>query len=160
MSNATELQMPPHSCVAEGAPQEGRNIFDALADGLDALLEPVLNKAFLVSFIAAGIMAIPIFCDVLARFIFSDSLEGIIETEEYFMVLIVFLALGWVQKKGGGHIKIDLITCKMPQRFVRLLDTFHNVVSTAFFGLVFWRTCVTAMLKMGEHSIMLKIPLT
>ncbi|WP_449242616.1 TRAP transporter large permease [Desulfovibrio sp.] len=160
MSNATELQMPPHSCTVEGAPREGRNVFDMLADGLDALLEPVLNKAFLVSLVTVGLMAIPIFFDVLARFVFSESLEGIIELEEYAMVLIVFLALGWSQKKGGGHIKIDLITCKMSPRFVRLLDTFHNLVCTFFFGLVFCRACFTTMTKLGEHSIMLKIPLS
>lgn len=137
-----------------------RNIFDILADGLDAMLDPLLKKTFWVSFMAVGIMAIPVFCDVVSRFIFSTSLEGIIEIEEFFMVIIVFLALGWTEKMGGGHIKIDIITARMPPKFARLLNTFHNLSSTAFFVLVFWRIAEHAVNKIGEHSTMLQIPVS
>ncbi|WP_461208607.1 TRAP transporter large permease [Desulfocurvus sp. DL9XJH121] len=152
--------MQQHILESELPPKGERTVLEAVADGLDALLSPVMSKAFFVSMIVTGIMSIPIFFDVVARFTMSRSLDGIIELEEYFMVLIVFLALGHVQKSGGGHIRIELITCKLSKKFVDLLEAFNNLTCTAFFGLAFWRACLAVIQKQGEHSVMLSIPVS
>ena len=61
------------------------------------------------------IMPIPVFLDVLARYIFASSIPGVIEIEGYLLLIIVFLALAYTQY-SEGHIRIDLLITKFPDR--------------------------------------------
>ena len=129
----------------------------SLAHSLDSILEPLAQSAYRVSLLAAGVMAIPITIDVVARFALGKSVPGIVELEEFFMILIVFLSLAYTQKKEG-HIVIDLLTGKLSSKSATLLETFSNLTCLVFFTLVGWRTVMTAMKKVGEYSTMLKVP--
>ena len=135
------------------------NILDVVANGLNRLLKPVTGKMRAVSAVAIGIMSIPIFLDVLARFVFHKSLPGIIELEEFFMVIIVFLALGATHQKEG-HISIELLTCRLSPQIRRSLAVFNNVTGTLFFGLMAHRMFLATLKKAGEYSAMLKIPVS
>lgn len=144
------------SCdLSETHPQ--RHLFEVWADGLDRLLEPLGKWIFWVSVAAAGFMSIPIVIDVLARYLFDESLTGVVELEEFLMVVIVFLALGYTQKKDG-HIIIDLLLCKLPKSVARCFASFNLLASGVFFGLMFWRTIKVAIQKSEEYSSMLSIP--
>jgi len=134
------------------------NWLDCLTQALGNFLEPVAKAAFLISLGAVGLMSLPIFVDVLARFTISKSVPGIIELEEFFMIIIVFLALAYTQKKEG-HIVIDLVTGKLARPTARLLETFNHLVGLVFFGLVTWRTILTISKKAAEYSAMLKLPI-
>jgi tripartite ATP-independent transporter DctM subunit len=142
----------------EGKKSMGLSL-NGTADLLDGLLEPIYKTAFIVSTIAAGIMALPITLDVLARFAFEKSVPGIVEIEEYFMIIIVFLSLAYAQKKEG-HIAIDLLTGKLSVGVNSLLNTFNSLTCTVFFSLVTWQTIVVALNKTGQYSTMLKIPIS
>ena len=131
--------------------------WDVVANGLDRLLKPVTGKMRAVSAVAIGIMSIPIFFDVLARFVLHKSLPGIIELEEFFMVIIVFLALASAHQKEG-HISIELLTCRLSAPVRRALDVFNNATCALFFGLMAYRMFLAALKKAGEYSAMLKIP--
>lgn len=135
------------------------NLLDVVANGLNRLLKPVTGKMRAVSAVAIGIMSIPIFLDVLARFVFHKSLPGIIELEEFFMVIIVFLALGATHQKEG-HISIELLTCRLSPQIRRSLAVFNNVTGTLFFGLMAHRMFLATLKKAGEYSAMLKIPVS
>mgnify|MGYP000925839590 CR=1 FL=1 len=144
------------SCdLSETNPQ--KHLFEVWADGLDRLLEPLGKWIFWISVTAAGFMSIPIVIDVLARFLFDSSLTGVVELEEFLMVVIVFLALGYTQKKEG-HIIIDLLLCKLPKPVARCFASFNLLASGVFFGLMFWRTVKVAIQKSEEYSSMLSIP--
>ena len=114
------------------------NILDVTADGLERLLDPVTQKMKTVSAVAIGIMSIPIFLDVLARFLLDKSLPGIIEIEEFFMVVIVFMALGATHQKEG-HISIKLLTDHLSPRIRQALEVFNNLTCTFFFSLMAWQ---------------------
>ena len=129
-----------------------------LADQIDKLLSPLGKWMFIVSLAAVGFMSLPIMLDVLNRFFIGASLKGVVELEEFLMVVIVFLSLGHVQRMEG-HIHIDLITCKLPGHVARCLNTFNLAAASGFFGIMCWRTVITAMKKSTEYSAMLSIPL-
>ena len=135
------------------------NILDVTADGLERLLDPVTQKMKTVSAVAIGIMSIPIFLDVLARFLLDKSLPGIIEIEEFFMVVIVFMALGATHQKEG-HISIKLLTDHLSPRIRQALEVFNNLTCTFFFSLMAWQMSLATIKKAGEHSAMLKIPVS
>jgi TRAP-type C4-dicarboxylate transport system permease small subunit len=95
---------------------------------------------------------------VINRFFIGASLKGVVELEEYLMVVIVFLSLGYVQRQEG-HIHIDLLTCKLPDWLTRCLNTFNLAAASVFFIIMCWRTLITMMTKSSEYSPMLSIPL-
>ncbi|MBU4563120.1 MAG: TRAP transporter large permease subunit [Desulfarculus sp.] len=151
--------MSQASCDLHDAPQDGakKNPLELCADGLDLILEPLGKWMFAIATLAVGAMSLPIVIDVLARILMGKSLSGVVELEEYLMVVIVFLALGYTQK-SGGHIFIDLVTCKLPRKAARCLQTFSLASCSVFFGVMCWRTVLTAMHKTTEYSTMLGIP--
>jgi len=155
MGNIGEISFPPRSC--EPAEAVSTRASDRPAFPIDRFLQTADSKLFLVSTAAVGLMSIPIVVDVIARLIFSNSVPGIIELEEFFMVIIVFLSLAHTQRTEG-HIVIDLLTCKLKPRTARLLETFNNLTCFLFFILVGWRMVLTAVKKCGECSVMLSIP--
>ncbi|NJB67994.1 tripartite ATP-independent transporter DctM subunit [Desulfobaculum xiamenense] len=135
-----------------------RNVLDRLADAMDVILEPVASRMFALATIAVALMSVPITLDVVARFAVHKSIPGIIELEEFFMAAIVFLSLAYTHKKDG-HIEIDLLTSKLSPRTAGVLRTFNGVTCTAFFALMGWRTVLATLKKVGEYSIMLKVPM-
>ncbi len=145
------------SCEIPDVQSGADSFLDRLAARMDGLLGALTSKAFLISTIAVALMSIPIVLDVLARFALSKSVPGIIELEEFFMVVIVFLSLAHSQRTEG-HIVIDLLTCKLPQKIGRLLETFNFLTCSIFFSLMGWRIVLTTLKKAGEYSVMLKIP--
>lgn len=131
---------------------------DRAADGLDSLLEPLGRWMFLISTLAVGLMSLPIVLDVIARLTVGASVTGIVELEEFLMVVIVFLSLGYAHKKEG-HIAIDLLTCKLPLKVNRCLETFNRALGCVFFCLMSWRMVLTAFQKSSEYSTMLRVPI-
>jgi len=98
------------------------------------------------------IMPIPVFLDVLARYLFSKSIPGVIEIEGYMLLIIVFLALGFTHSKEG-HIRIDLLISKFPEWMRNIIDSCIYLISTLFFLLmssqIFWR----GILKIEDQEI-------
>ena len=157
MGNTGEISYPPRSCSPPDAVAGRDSAKGRPAAPGDAFLQTLDSKLFLISTIAVGLMSIPIVVDVAARFIFRNSVPGIIELEEFFMVVIVFLSLAHTQRTEG-HIVIDLLTCKLSPKTSRLLETFNHLTCSLFFVLVGWRIVLTAIKKSGEYSVMLSIP--
>lgn len=133
------------------------NALDFLVKAIHWLIHPVVMKMKAISSFAIGIMFIPIFLDVAARFIMKKSLPGIIEIEEFFMIIIVFLSLAATQQKEG-HISIELLTCRLSSKMKLFLEVFTNCSCTIFTGLMTYQMTLATVNKIGEYSVMLKIP--
>jgi tripartite ATP-independent transporter DctM subunit len=147
----------PENCELMAEPDTESRL-GLLADKLDKLVLPLGRWMFLISLAAVGFMSLPIMLDVINRFFIGASLKGVVELEEYLMVVIVFLSLGYVQRQEG-HIHIDLLTCKLPDWLTRCLNTFNLAAASVFFIIMCWRTLITMMTKSSEYSPMLSIPL-
>ena len=81
----------------------------------ERLLVQCLEKIKLIGVFTCGVMPIPIVADVLSRLFIGKSLTGIIELEEFMMVLIVFLSLAFTQWQKG-QISIDLVLSRISER--------------------------------------------
>lgn len=83
-----------------------------------------------ISSITLFIMMTWIFLDVLSRTFFNQSITGTLEiTGEYFMVIIVFLAISYTQKVDG-HIKVTLFQEKFPAKVIKVLKILTNLLSS------------------------------
>ena len=147
----------PKTCELDAEPVTTTKL-TMVADGLDRLIRPFGKWTFIISLAAVGFMSLPIVVDVVNRFFIGASIKGVVELEEFLMVVIVFLSLGHVQRQEG-HIHIDLVTCKLSVRLARCLNTFNLAAGTGFFAIMSWQTVLTAIKKSTEYSSMLEIPL-
>jgi tripartite ATP-independent transporter DctM subunit len=81
------------------------------------------------------IMSLPVFLDVLLRFLFKMYIPGCIEIEKYILLIIVFLSLAFVQR-NGANIRIEFLVSLFPQWVQNILSCFHNLLCMLFFALV------------------------
>ncbi|MBN2060464.1 MAG: TRAP transporter large permease subunit [Deltaproteobacteria bacterium] len=132
-------------------------------NGMMSLFETLIKYMVFISrrfsMIIVGIMAIPIFIDVSSRFIFSRSILGVIEIEEFMLVCSIFCMLGFVQYEKG-HISIDILVSRLPRSIQELLDVFIYAVSGIIFALISWQTIINAIQKSAERSMALQIPVS
>ncbi len=128
------------------------------ASRLEVILERINSKFMLISAIIVGLMPIPVFLDVLARFLFSKSVPGVLDIEEFSMVVMVFFALAFIQQKKE-HIRIDILTSRLPRSVNNVFECFTSTLSLVLFVLVAYQTFAQALNNTSEVSPSLGIPL-
>lgn len=132
---------------------------DSAVSVMDRLLSPVCKNMSAISSAVVGLMCLPVVLDVICRFFISKSIPGVIDIEELSMVVVVFLALGFLQLEKE-HICIDLLVSHFPEWLQTVVDSFNYLVSTVLFGLMTWQAAELAIKKIGTKTIGLGIPLS
>ncbi|MEW6667182.1 MAG: TRAP transporter large permease subunit [Thermodesulfobacteriota bacterium] len=117
------------------------------------------KKMQTLGMIVLAIMPIPIVVDVIRRAIVGRSVPGIIETEEFMLVLIVYLSLAITQWQKG-QISIDLVYGKLSARRQMAIDCFNSLMCFILAGLLTWRLTANAIDKLPERSFSLFIPIS
>lgn len=95
---------------------------------LEKLVHPTSRFFNYVACAALCIMPIPVLVDVIIRLVFSRSVPGGIEIQEYLMLIAVFFGLATAQFEGG-HIQIDLVLGKVSKSTRNLLEAFAYALS-------------------------------
>lgn len=106
------------------------------------------------------LMPLPVFIDVVMRFLFKGSIPGSIEIESYILFLVVFLGIASIQFKGG-HIKIEFIVSRFPVWVQNVLNCFHYLICTIFFVIMSSQLVTQGLKKLNDHVITyeLEIPI-
>lgn len=99
--------------------------------------------------IAAGLamflMMLHITIDVSFRYFFNGQIVGTLEwVSFYYMVTLVFLALGYVEMKNE-NIRVDLFVQMMPNGLQLALYIFACLLGLVFFGMLCWRSVLDAI---------------
>ncbi|WP_339114753.1 TRAP transporter small permease subunit [Thioclava sp. GXIMD2076] len=105
-----------------------------------------LNRAVMsLACLFMVIMMAHITIDVGLRYFFGGRLIGTLEVVSYYyMVVIVFLCLGFVELRGE-HIRVDLFAQMMPKGVQLALYVLACVLGLWFFGLLFWQSAKDAI---------------
>ncbi|NDW33079.1 TRAP transporter small permease subunit [Salipiger sp. PrR007] len=91
------------------------------------------------------LMMVHITTDVAVRFFFDGRLIGTLEiVSYYYMVVIVFLSLGYVELRGE-HIRVDLFAKMLPQTVQLGLYVLACALGLIFFGMLFWQSAQDAI---------------
>ena len=101
-----------------------------------------------------------LFIDVIARLAFKGSIPGAIEIESFILLIIVFLGIAFIQF-NEGHIRIGFIVSRFPKWIRNLLDCFHYLICTLFFGLMSSQLFLQGLKKIQDNVITyeLEIPI-
>ena len=96
--------------------------------------------------------------DVVLR-LFGKPIPGAYELVGFIGTIVVSFALGFTSLEKG-HIAVELLYRKLPQRTQLAIETFTNTVSFLFFGLITYQAFIYAldMRKSGEVSPTLQMP--
>lgn len=91
------------------------------------------------------LMMIHITLDVGVRYFVNGQIVGTLEwVSFYYMVALVFLALGYVEHKNE-NIRVDLFAQMMPKSVQLGLYVFACVLGLIFFGMLFWQSLLDAI---------------
>lgn len=97
--------------------------------------------------------------DVVLR-LFGKPIPGTYELVGFLGTIVVSFALGFTSLEKG-HIAVELLFRRLPQRAQLAIETFTNFVSFLIFGLIAYQAFIYALdiRKSGEVSSTLQMPI-
>jgi len=95
-----------------------------------SVLTVISNKLAIIAMAVTFILVFITTIDVALRKITNTSIRGSFEITEMGMVVIVFIALSYLQL-SNGHIRVDMFVNKLPGRLRYIVDAFVLFVSFA-----------------------------
>ena len=117
---------------------------DGRGTGFDAAVRRsvrVVNGIGLVALVAMTLVTV---VDVAGRYLLNRPLPGALELSELLMVFLVFGCFAYTELQNG-HVDIDVVVTRFPPRMQAASEAFAAILSTAFWGLIAWRTSVRAI---------------
>src|SRR4051812_40007592 len=112
------------------------------------------NRALIIVLLAA--MALMVFANVALRFLTGHSILWVEEVSRYAMIWLTFLAAGLVLRYGG-HIGIDTLQTRLPQRAAAIRATIFALL-LIFFAFMAWIGTRYALLTWAQTTPVLQIP--
>ncbi|MBN1191906.1 MAG: TRAP transporter small permease [Dehalococcoidales bacterium] len=97
--------------------------------------------------------------DVCMRYFFNRPISGAFDLTEYLMVVVFAFALPYCTIKKG-HISVDILMSRFPERVQAVINLVTAPLSLALFSLLVWQTIIATLMQQetGIVSSVLEIP--
>jgi len=127
---------------------------------LERFISPASRVSNHISIGFLFIMPLPVFFDVIARFVLRGSIPGCVEIESYILLIIVFLGVAFIQI-NEGHIRIGFLVSRFPKWIQNILDSFNYLIASLFFVLMSSQLITQGVKKMQDNIVTysLEIPI-
>jgi TRAP-type C4-dicarboxylate transport system permease small subunit len=103
---------------------------------LKTIFPKIESLSQVIGYVALFMMMLLITVDTAGRYFFNQPIHGAFEiTEDYLMVMVVFLGLSYSYKKGE-HIKIDLLYRHFPNKVKSIVDCLGLLLTAVLFSLI------------------------
>jgi TRAP-type C4-dicarboxylate transport system permease small subunit len=86
-----------------------------------------------IATVATFAMMLLVVANILGRYLINKPVAGTLEITESLLVLIIFLSLGLTQY-DGGHIRVTLLTRRLPPAHARIATVLSMLIGAAFFA--------------------------
>jgi TRAP-type C4-dicarboxylate transport system permease small subunit len=98
--------------------------------------------------------------DVIMRYFFNEPQLFVDELASFLQVLVIFGGLA-ATFRTGGHVRVDLLTARLPPSARAWLRAVALLVSLVFLGIVMWTTTQSALTsyRYGRVSTVMLYPL-
>ena len=87
----------------------------------------------LISSLSTFVMMVLVVANIFGRYLLNKPLDGTLEFTESLLVLIIFLSVALTQF-DGGHIRVTLLTRRLPKGWAQALNIFCMLAGAAFFS--------------------------
>lgn len=116
-------------------------------------------EAFIISW-GIIIMAVNTIANVFARYLFSNSLYFTEELNEFLIIVITFMGLGYITRKGQ-HIRMSAFYDMLPTKFKRLMMILIALVTAVAMFILAWYAVeyVAKIARRGRVTPALQVPL-
>ncbi len=123
-------------------------------------ITPLAKAVGIASGITIATMMFLVTVDVLLRYLFNHPITGSYEVISLMLVIVTFTALAHTGLKDG-HIKVELLVSRLPQRAQAVINPCIYLLTLCLFAIVSWRAVVMGQRwqEIGHSSIGLEIPL-
>jgi TRAP-type C4-dicarboxylate transport system permease small subunit len=93
----------------------------------------LLRAMGVVSSLATFAMMVLVVCNVASRYLLNRPITGTLEITESLLVVVIFLSVG-ITQYDGGHIRVNLLTRRMPPRLQHVANVVCMLCGAAFFS--------------------------
>ena len=124
------------------------------------MIGPIARTAATVAGLATLAIVLLISFDVLMRYFFNQPQLFVDEVASFLQVLIIFGGLAYTFRVGG-HVRVDLLTARLPAPTRAWLRVVTLVLGRAFLGSVMWTTAQTGIsaYRYGRVSAVMLYPI-
>jgi TRAP-type C4-dicarboxylate transport system permease small subunit len=84
-----------------------------------------------------GILMLLITSDVIGRYFFNRPLSATVDVAQFSMIIAVYFSVAYCAVIKG-HVSVDMLVSKLPERFQRVIDLFTGLASLFLFFFVGW----------------------
>ncbi len=107
-------------------PAKISNVFSRIVNFLAYLSAALIAFAFL-----------SVCAEVIARYVLNNSIFWVMETAEYIMMFVTFVAAAWVLKKEG-HVSLDIVLNLLNARRRAAVTTITSIVGAVICLIIMW----------------------
>jgi TRAP-type C4-dicarboxylate transport system permease small subunit len=93
----------------------------------------LLRAMGFISSISTFAMMVLVVCNVASRYLLNRPITGTLEITESLLVVVIFLSVG-ITQYDGGHIRVNLLTRRMPPRLARAANVVCMICGALFFS--------------------------
>ena len=93
----------------------------------------LLRGMGLISALSTFVMMALVVANIFGRYLLNKPVTGTLEFTESLLVLIIFLSVALTQY-DGGHIRVTLLTRRLPKAWAQALNVFCMLAGAAFFA--------------------------
>lgn len=119
---------------------------------LEKALHPTIRVINAAGTVALGVMVLTTVADVLLRFFLDRPIRGTFELTEFLMIIVVFFAMGYTAMLRG-HIVIQILGSRLPERPRAICDSIADLISIGFCCLIIWQGVAQAEITRLRHDI-------
>ena len=109
------------------------------ASGLPRFLRPVEAALVVASSLATAIVVVLVTADVLARYVFSDSIVFANELARLMFVWAIFLGFPLALSRGR-HVGIEILDAVLARRWARTAIRIGAAFSAILLAVIFWKS--------------------
>ena len=125
---------------------------------IEKALQALSTKVNRISMAAVFAMMAITVLDVVLRYL-RLSIPGAYDIVGLLGAVVISFPLAYTSVEKG-HIAVEFLVQKLPERPKSVIDAITGLAGTAFFGLITWRSALYALdfLRSGEVSMTIKMP--
>ncbi len=129
------------------------------ADLLNRLVRPASGALHSIGISVLGLMMLLTAADITLHYVFNRPIVGSFDLSEYMMAIVVSFSLAYCAIMKG-HVKVDMVVSRLPQRVQAIINSITGFVGFGLFSLVTWQCFVYMKLLFASKvtSSVLHIP--
>jgi TRAP-type C4-dicarboxylate transport system permease small subunit len=124
------------------------------------VIRRIARSASTLAGLAVLVIVALITYDVVMRYFFNEPQLFVDELASFLQIVVIFGGLAYTFRTGG-HVRVDLVTARLPPRARAWLRAVALLASLAFLGIVMWTTTQSALTayRYGRVSTVMLYPL-